>query len=391
MVKDIILISPKFSECIGGMETHGVEFVKHFYNNEKFNLKSILVNSDIKDGVKIKNYTENEKYKNIIKRILTENNELDSKFILKEIKNEDSILFLNSPTWLPILPKIKKEYPKLKVVLRSGGNDIIAGWIGNENEMDKPLEESRKEVVNLINEHVNLIILNSEYTKKRCLSVGVKSSKTIVLKGGVDISKFSKKNLNNKKIKILTTGRFVKFKGLEYSLKAIANLKEKIGEKFEYIIVGDGPEKERLAKLLIELNLVNIVKIEEAVAFNKVHEFYNKSDIFLHMPIELEKKERGSSYIHTETMGRSICEALSSGLPVITTNVGGVPEMIKDEHNAFLVNSKDYISASEKLYQLVTNNPLRNEMSNNARNAAESKFDWKILFRKYEEVFENEN
>lgn len=391
MVKNIILISPKFSECIGGMETHGVEFVNYFYNNKNFNLKSVLVNSNIQDGVKIKKHHENKKYNKIVKRVLTEDYNIDTKIISNEIVNENDILFLNSPTWLPIIPQIKTEFPKLKIIVRSGGNDIIAGWIGNENDMNKSLVESREEIVLLINKYVDILILNSNYTKIRCSEVGISNDKIIVLKGGVDTSRFAKENINNEKINILTTGRFVPFKGIEYSLKAIANLKKEIGTNFKYILVGDGPEKEKLKLLSKELDLLDIVEFKDAVDLETVHKYYNKSDIFLHMPIELEKTERGSSYIHTETMGRSICEALSSGLPIVTTKVGGISEMVDDNNNAFLVNSTNYIEASKKLYNLVTDNRLRYKMSINAQKVAQNNYDWKVIFNEYEKIFTNEN
>ncbi|MEK6858266.1 MAG: glycosyltransferase family 4 protein, partial [Nanoarchaeota archaeon] len=109
--------------------------------------------------------------------------------------------------------------------------------------------------------------------------------------------------------------------------------------------------------------------------------------IFLHLPVLLRKYERGSSYIHTETMGRSYCEASASGLPAIGTSVGGVAEIIKAGHSGFLVEESDFVSAAQYLVRLIDNAELRLKMGQNARRLACQKFDWKIIFDQYIALF----
>src|SRR3989338_7900317 len=110
---------------------------------------------------------------------------------------------------------------------------------------------------------------------------------------------------------------------------------------------------------------------------------FRTSDIFLHMPIHLDKHERGSSYIHTETMGRCLCEASASGLPIIASRVGGVPEIVKDGETGFLVSERDYTTASNRLIELIHNPQKRISMGSKGRELAETLFDWSIVFQNY--------
>jgi len=102
---------------------------------------------------------------------------------------------------------------------------------------------------------------------------------------------------------------------------------------------------------------------------------FRTADIFLHMPIHLEKHERGSSYIHTETMGRCLCEASASGLPIVASRVGGVPEIVQDAETGFLVPERDYITAANRLVELIHNSTTRLAMGAKGRTRVINRFN----------------
>ncbi len=399
MKKKICFISPKFSNHIGGMETHAYEFARAFTNNSEYPIDSILIKQIITDGIPAPPREEQDHVlvdnsgreieNSNLKIVLTGDFSKDVKYILAHSSPEDTIYYLNSPTWLPALAEIKKEIPDLRIIVRSGGNDIVAGWIGEESDKSKHLEDSRRQLVELINGHVNYFIVNSEFSRKRTLDLGVDEKKVVKVIGGVDCSLFrpSTEQVNDDVTKIITVARLVEFKGIDDSLKAVKLASEKTKKSLKYLIVGDGPSREKLEDLTNKLDLGRIVEFTGSKRIEDMPHFYKDSDIFLHLPVLLRKYERGSSYIHTETMGRSYCEASASGLPAIGTSVGGVAEIIKAGHSGFLVEESDFVSAAQYLVRLIDNAELRLKMGKNARRLACQKFDWKIIFDQYIALF----
>jgi len=384
--KTICFISPKFTGFIGGMETHAIEFVNFFSNKKGYKIKSVITKKKVEDGISGPYKKINSNLTHLIKPILSGNFEEDAQMILQQSSPLKDTYYLNSPTWLPALVILKKKYPKMKIIVRSGGNDIMAGWIGSEKNFENNLKKSRTNLVSLINRYVEKLIVNSKYSFKRTAAVGVKKKELLKVIGGVDCNKFKPcSNKKNKKFfEIVTVGRLVKFKGFEYALNAIKEVIKNSKIKIKYTIIGGGPEKDNIKRTIKKLGLSNNVKLIGPIDLSEVPNYLIKKDLFLHLPIHLKKKERGSSYIHTETMGRCLCEAAACGLPVITSKVGGVPEIVIDKETGFIVKEKDYIAAAKKIKYLINNSELREEMSKNARRRAENFFDFKKVFKIYE-------
>lgn len=245
----------------------------------------------------------------------------------------------------------------------------------------------------MVNKYVNYFIVNSEFSKSRTLNLGVDEKKIVKVIGGVDCSLFCPPSEALRKKddvpKIITVARLVDFKGIDYSLKAVKLASEKTKNGLKYVIVGDGPSREKLESLADKLDLGDIVEFMGSRRIEDMNKFYKDADIFLHLPILLTKSERGSSYIHTETMGRSYCEAAASGLPSIGASVGGVPEIIEANNSGFLVEESDFVSAAEYLVRLIDDAELRLKMGKSARKLACQKFDWKIIFNQYTTLFDD--
>ena len=160
----------------------------------------------------------------------------------------------------------------------------------------------------------------------------------------------------------------------------------RLGANFQYLILGDGPERETIESIVVDRGLDN-VRLLGARRIEDMPAYFRAADIFLHMPIHLEKHERGSSYIHTETMGRCLCEASASGLPIVASRVGGIPEIVQDGETGFLVPEKDYKTAANRIVELVYNPVTRRTMGAKGRTRAETLFDWSIIFKTYQGLF----
>jgi|SRR5690606_26007630 len=140
------------------------------------------------------------------------------------------------------------------------------------------------------------------------------------------------------------------------------------------LLVGDGPEKTRLCKLVKELD------IEHRVLFlgrqDHLEELYSISDLML----LLSEKE---------SFGLVALEAMACGVPCIGTNVGGIPEVITDGYNGFICELGDLAAISNKALSLLQNESLLQEFSHNAMMTPVERFQSNVIVEKYEKLYES--
>ncbi len=225
----------------------------------------------------------------------------------------------------------------------------------------------------------NKIIVLSKFSKQFLVdNYHIKPQKIIVIRGGVDINKFSppenrflmRGNLSLPKDKtiILTARRLVARMGLENLIFAMEDV-IKAENNFLLLIIGEGFLKNKLAKLIKKLNLEKYVNLIGSVDADKMALYYKAADFFV-LPSE-----------HDEWFGLVTLEALSSGLPVLGTPLGGTKEILerfnkdylfkgisaKDIAKGiinFLRSKKDFAAISQKCRQFVLKNYSWEKVSN---------------------------
>ena len=107
----------------------------------------------------------------------------------------------------------------------------------------------------------------------------------------------------------------------------------------EMVILGDGPQRKRLEDLAKTLNLANVT-FRGSVARAEIPGLYHEADVFLN-----------TSSI--DNMPVSIIEAFAAGLPIVTTNAGGIPYMIADRRNGHMVSVDDHVGIAQRLLELM--------------------------------------
>ena len=152
--------------------------------------------------------------------------------------------------------------------------------------------------------------------------------------------------------------------GVEYLLKAFGILKAKFKEEpLKLLIVGCGELEGYLNKLAIELNINNDTVFTGRVDYNKINEYHNMMTVEVYLS-------------NSESFGVSVVEASACMKPVIVSNVGGLPEVVKDHETGFIVPPRNAELAAAAIEKLLFDKDLRYKMGVSGRKLVEAQYNW---------------
>ncbi|MBI1936238.1 glycosyltransferase [Candidatus Woesearchaeota archaeon] len=226
---------------------------------------------------------------------------------------------------------------------------------------------------------------NSTFTKNSVLGIYGRDIEIIPM--GVDLRSFSPKN-KDAKIRekygingsfILFVGRLAEKKGTEYLIRAIPMVLEKLPNS-KLLIVGDGPEKERLENLTNELKLNRNVIFAGKVINQDLPKYYATADIFVGPSIVAKGGD-------TEGLGIVFLEAIASGTCVVGTNVGGIPDIIKNNETGLLVEEKNLEELAKAIVKLLKDKKLQQKLKKNAMNHIRKNYSWDIVAEKFSSLY----
>jgi len=218
-------------------------------------------------------------------------------------------------------------------------------WDIKENNMLKEKAKTAKfvRVISKNGYDEVLKIIGEEY-KNKCF----------ILHIGVDIPKFTNecKKKDKDSFIIATPANLVEVKGHKYLIEAIGILKQK-GYNIKYYLFGDGPLRKDLGKTVDELNLENIIIFKGAIPHNQLLELYanNEVDCVILPSIVTDKGEHEGTPV-------SLMEAMAFKIPVISTNTGGIPELL-DNDAGIIVEQKNSFKLAEAIKLLISDKELR--------------------------------
>ena len=194
----------------------------------------------------------------------------------------------------------------------------------------------------------------------------------------VDVQRFSKKPIdafrkviapNNERI-ILHASNFRKIKRIDDVIRIFKKLNDVIPSRL--LLVGDGPERPMAEALCRELNLCDEIRFVGKQ--QDMEEIFAIADLFL-LPSEYE------------SFGLSALEAMAGGAPVISTNVGGLPEIITPGENGFMANIGDTDQMAQYAIDILKDENTFKRFKENARKQAEN-FDIARIVPQYERLYE---
>jgi len=212
-----------------------------------------------------------------------------------------------------------------------------------------------------------------------------------VIPNGIDFSRFSglsrekargELHINpDTRIILFVGGALRPEKGLRYLIEAMGIVSKKFPRSRLLLIGYKGKECEletqTLQGLVKELDLGKLVSFIGTVPHEKIPQYMVASDVFVLASL-------------SEGFPNVLLEAMAAGLPIVATNVMGLPEIIKDGENGFLVEPKDPEGIAEKVLQLLGDDGLRQRVSKNNQERVKA-HSWEGVIDRLEEVYASLN
>lgn len=220
---------------------------------------------------------------------------------------------------------------------------------------------------------------------------------SILLPYGVDTEKFNPEqsnpqirgsfNSNHDEVLILSLGRLVYKKGFNILIDSIPTV-VKAEPKVKVIIGGDGPLKVELADQIELLEMDRYIHLAGSIPWDEIPEYLASGDIFV-LPSIRDK------YGNIDGLPNVLLEAMSSGKPVIASDIPGVKNVLEDGLTGLLVPSGDSTELSRAIIALVENPSLRKKLGDGARISIQEHFTWQEtvnkLVRFFNSIIENGN
>jgi N-acetyl-alpha-D-glucosaminyl L-malate synthase BshA len=208
----------------------------------------------------------------------------------------------------------------------------------------------RRLIIFTLNSSNKIIAVSADLANKIEL-MGIDNKKISILRNAVDVNKFkplkntelrNNFNISEEDILILFIGHLEAFKGIYELIDAFCKVKGKINN-LKLMIIGEGHEEQKVKEKVSELELDNFIIFTGKISPEVIQNFYQMADIFV-LP----------SY--TEGLPLVVIEAMACGLPVIVSNVGGIPEIVRDGENGFIIQPKERGKLAIKL-EILANDP----------------------------------
>jgi glycosyltransferase involved in cell wall biosynthesis len=191
-------------------------------------------------------------------------------------------------------------------------------------------------------EKVDCFLAPSRFMKDKCVEFGVPESKIKVLRNVLNMEEFRENKEFKEEEYFVYFGRISEEKGLKDLLQAIWKIKEKgrLG-KNRLRIIGKGPQEDELARLIKKLHLEGEVSLE---GFKKGEDLRN---------IIRKSKFTVLPSVWYDNSPMAVSEAQMLGKPVIVSDLGGTPEMVKDERTGFIFKARNVDDLADKISKML--------------------------------------
>ena len=294
-------------------------------------------------------------------------------FLQKVIRKVFKLFYMNIPAYknldfsqFDVVITDGIHYPLISYLENFQGKIILNDSITTNYSLDK----KRVDYVNKYFKDSIVVVVNDKIPtiyKNNNLKLN-----TYTIGHAIDIKKINFKQRSYFNGKLISVGRLVEEKGYKYIIQAIKNL-ENTCPFLSLDIYGTGPLYDLISEQIKELKIDSKVTLFGFIDNNALLEKLNDYDAFISHPLEM-------SYI-AEAFHMGNMEAMANGLPVITTDCGGVPYVVKN--HAIITEQRNIISIEKAIVQIMKDEPYYTQLSRDSRKYIENEYILEIIINKW--------
>jgi len=289
------------------------------------------------------------------------------KRIIKQYKIDKTIAFMSIPSGITAL-SIKKLYKIPYIVSLRGGD--VPGFVPEIDFFHNLISPLRRKVL----EKASQIIAVSDGLAK--LSEQTDHIKVTTIHTGVNTDYFKPMPTikETKEITFIFSGRFARQKNLFYIINQFSLLVKEC-KAVKLILIGDGPDKEKMQTLINENNMSDIIIIKHWMSKDELLIEYQNADCFIN-----------ASFI--EGFSNSNIEAMSCGLAILASDVTGNNDLIQHEENGLLFSLDEENSLYHIMKKIVLDHDLLKTLKQKSRETVCQEYTWQMSAKKYLELIE---
>jgi glycosyltransferase involved in cell wall biosynthesis len=241
--------------------------------------------------------------------------------------------------------------------LFDAGPPVVTSCRGRMITVDPwhPSDPARPAELRAVFDRVERVHCVSEAMGREAMAFGLHPDRSTVITPAVDPAAFAPRDAGREPgpVRVVATGSLTWLKDQEHALRGIRRAVD-LGADFRYEVVGDGVERDRFRFTAGELGLAGRVGLAGRRSPAQVFEHLRSADVFLHTSC-------------TEGISNAVLEAMSCGLPVVTTEAGGMAEAVRHDVDGLLVGVRDPAAVGAALHRLATEPDTRARLGRAAR------------------------
>ena len=357
------MLIPSYYPLVGGAEK---QLEKLSFVLKGNNIESFVLTRRLKNSLKMESYNGID-----IIRLGSENTKLwalASLLYLIKNKNNFDILHVHG---LDI-----QAYVGCFLKMLTGKPLIIKTRIVGKNSRESDFSLANKIRMKFLNIFTDRFIAINKEIEKNLLEMGVDSDNLDLIPNGTKITSLkvnSRKKLNYNSLNVLYVGRLTMHKRVDTILRLVHHFRiNKL--KMTATIIGDGSDKHRLLKLASELGIIGDTNFLGNKSSPEVAKEMLNHDLLIH-PSSMEG------------FSNTIAESMSVGLPVISSNVGAAPDIIKSGKNGFIFKSFDDLL--KVFNDIINNRYCLNDIAEQSIRTAKKIFDIDVVAKNYKIIYNN--